>query len=136
MGPWRRRITSVTASAARTASSASSMAWPPRRARSRARMLSGRGMLPTWVVRMRAVLVFIATPPALGGLPGEDIRLARAQRPRRQTCADGDDADGDDAVTPPEAGPRAKGRRLKERPIARASDINRFSDTPLLVFPA
>src|SRR5436309_14285378 len=26
----------------------SPMAWPPRRARSRARMLSGRGMLPTW----------------------------------------------------------------------------------------
>ena len=33
--------------------------WPPSRARSRARTLSGRGMLPTCVVRMRSVLVFI-----------------------------------------------------------------------------
>src|SRR5499426_3172894 len=53
-----RRTASVTASATRAASSRSSTLLPSSRARRRARMLSGRGMLPTWVVRMRFVLVF------------------------------------------------------------------------------
>src|SRR5262245_55856897 len=53
-----RRTISITASATRAASSRSSTLLPSSRARRRARMLSGRGMLPTWVVRMRFVLVF------------------------------------------------------------------------------
>src|SRR5882724_1798767 len=59
---WRRTV-SVTASATRADSSASSTLSPLSRARRRARMLSGRGMLPTWVVRMRFVLVFTGCPP-------------------------------------------------------------------------
>ena len=41
------------------ASWASSIVWPLKRARRRALMLSGRGRLPTCVVRIRLVLVFI-----------------------------------------------------------------------------
>jgi hypothetical protein len=40
------------------------MGWPLRRARRRALRLSGRGRLPTWVVRKRVVLVFIGVPSA------------------------------------------------------------------------
>src|SRR5262245_50124248 len=56
------RTASATASCTRADSSASFTAWPASRARSSALTLSGRGMLPTWVVRMRSALVFIVAP--------------------------------------------------------------------------
>ena len=59
------RTTSATDSSTRAASSASSMASPVERARSSALMLSGRTRLPTCVVRMRSVLVFMRV--LLGG---------------------------------------------------------------------
>src|SRR5262249_61439985 len=60
------------ASATCFASLASSMAWPLRRARRSVVMLSGRGMLPTCVVRMRCVLVFMCS-----------LRLGQAARSER-----------------------------------------------------
>src|SRR5215470_2764249 len=53
------RTASTTASSTRAESSASFTAWPASRARRSALTLSGRGMLPTWVVRTRSALVFI-----------------------------------------------------------------------------
>src|SRR5262249_53171493 len=65
------RTASATASCTRADSSASFTGCPASRARSNAFTLSGRGMLPTWVVRMRSVLVFIVGS-SLGSLHRQD----------------------------------------------------------------
>src|SRR5262249_57346241 len=56
------RVTSATASATRAASWVVSILWPSKRARRRALTLSGRGILPTCVVKIRLVLLCILVP--------------------------------------------------------------------------
>src|SRR5947199_7433400 len=70
MPTWAcRRTASVTASATRAERSLSATVWPPSRARKSALMLSGRGMLPTCVVRIRVALVFIGASVRRSGSP-------------------------------------------------------------------
>src|SRR3954451_25097855 len=58
-----RRTIATTASRVSRASAAASYGSPRSFATSNSRSAGGRGRLPVWVVRMRLVLVFIASPP-------------------------------------------------------------------------
>ena len=64
-------------------------AWPLTRARMRARMASGRGRLPTCVVRIRSVLVFILVPSAGFEESGPSRRQGPAIPPRAASAERG-----------------------------------------------
>src|SRR6185503_12298894 len=104
------------------------MSWPPRRARRRARTFSGRGMLPTWVVRMRSVLVFI---PVASCMASPARRATLDERGHRIDVA----APLADPLDPP-GNPgfgmlrqdRACPRRIIERHVAASHHVERFVD--------
>src|SRR5215831_1502512 len=76
------RTTSTTASRTSLAQASRSYGWPRSCARRNGIRASGRDRLPTWVVRIRSVLRFMATLPGFRRASGSAPRPSHSEIPR------------------------------------------------------